>query len=170
MKKNGTAILLIGSAAIGLSGCDSLRNTFGLDHYQADEFNVGENPPLSMPPSYNLVPPGSNPSGDGKNLGKIDDQSSTKKAKEVLFGTSTKTSDTTSHDAKSVVAKASEIQPADPTIRETVTKEKESLSTDPNSLPEKLSKMGDEIVKNAKRTSNEPNEADQANDAQTKES
>lgn len=40
-----------------LQGCDTLRSTFGLDHYQPDAFNVPTNPPLTLPPDYNLRPP-----------------------------------------------------------------------------------------------------------------
>lgn len=39
------------------SGCDKVRNTFGLDHYQADEMNVNPNPPLTTPPNLKLSPP-----------------------------------------------------------------------------------------------------------------
>lgn len=47
----------LGTAFMLLSGCDSLRSTFGLDHYQADAFSVPTNPPLTLPPDYNLRPP-----------------------------------------------------------------------------------------------------------------
>ena len=40
-----------------LQGCDTLRSTFGLDHYQPDAFNISTNPPLILPPEYNLLPP-----------------------------------------------------------------------------------------------------------------
>ncbi len=43
-------------ASLTLTGCDNVRNVFGLDHYQADEFNVNTNKPLSMPPSYDELP------------------------------------------------------------------------------------------------------------------
>ena len=40
-----------------LSGCDKVKETFGFDHYQPDEFNVGQNSPLSLPPDSTLRPP-----------------------------------------------------------------------------------------------------------------
>ncbi len=152
MKKRIGAVLL-GSAAITLTGCDTFRNTFGLDHYQADEFNVSDNPPLSMPPNYNLAPPANNSSGNTEK--KIaDNENTTKKAKEALLGRAEKTKNASTNSGKVVVQKASEVQKADPEIRKTVTAEKESLSSDSNSLPNKLAKMGEEIAKNAKNTSN----------------
>jgi hypothetical protein len=151
MKKHIGAILL-GSTAITLTGCDTFRNTFGLDHYQADEFNVSDNPPLSMPPNYNLAPPANN-SSENTEKKKADDENTTKKAKEALLGRAEKTKNTTTNSGKVVVEKASEVQKADPEIRKTVTAEKESLSSDSDSFSNKLAKIGDEIAKNAKNTS-----------------
>ncbi|MBA4249120.1 MAG: hypothetical protein C0432_00145 [Candidatus Puniceispirillum sp.] len=44
-------------AMMTLSACDSVKKTFGFDHYQPDEMNVIDNPPLSLPPCYDLRPP-----------------------------------------------------------------------------------------------------------------
>lgn len=40
-----------------LSGCDTIRSTLGLDHNQANGFDVPINPPLVLPPDFNLRPP-----------------------------------------------------------------------------------------------------------------
>ncbi|AIK96468.1 DUF3035 domain-containing protein [Candidatus Odyssella acanthamoebae] len=53
MNKN---IILLSFTAVLLSGCDSIKHTFGLDHYQADEYSMPTTPPLSMPPGYNELP------------------------------------------------------------------------------------------------------------------
>ena len=153
MKKHITVILL-SSAFITLTGCDTFRNTFGLDHYQADEFNVGENPPLSMPPNYNLAPPANNASENSEKK-KADDENTTKKAKEALLGRAEKTKNSSTNSGKIIVKKASEVQKPDPEIRKTVTEEKDSLSSDSNSFPDKVAKIGQEIAKNAKNTSTE---------------
>ncbi len=42
-----------------LSGCAQVRDTFGLNHYQADEFMVDPNDPLIIPPDYRLPEPSS---------------------------------------------------------------------------------------------------------------
>jgi len=47
-------------AGVMLSSCDSMRNTFGFDHYQADEMQVNPNPrlaALTIPPNFQLRPP-----------------------------------------------------------------------------------------------------------------
>ena len=49
--------LTLSTLMLLLSGCDTIRNTLGLDHYQADAFAVQTNPPLVLPPDYNLTPP-----------------------------------------------------------------------------------------------------------------
>lgn len=151
MNKHITAVLL-GSAALALSGCDTFRNTFGLDHYQADEFNISDNPPLSMPPNYNLAPPTNN-DANGSAKKAADAENTTKKAKEALLGRAEKTKSTSTSSGKAVIKKASEVQKADPEIRKTVTEEKESLSSESDSFPDKLANMGREIAKNAKNTS-----------------
>lgn len=40
-----------------MSGCTQVKESFGLGHYQADEFCVDPNPPLELPPEYNLPKP-----------------------------------------------------------------------------------------------------------------
>lgn len=157
MKKSIFALLAASSTFI-LTGCDSLRNTFGLDHYQADEFNVAENPPLSMPPNYTLTPPSydANSKDKNKEQKKQKDDSSSMKAKEALLGKKSKTEDTESASAKAIVAKASADTKADPKIRETVEKEEAAESSSMDGVSEKLSKMGQKIVENAKKTSNNP--------------
>lgn len=54
---NKSGVIALSIMLLTLSGCDSVRNTFGLDHYQADAFTVPTNPPLTLPPDYNLRPP-----------------------------------------------------------------------------------------------------------------
>jgi hypothetical protein len=44
-------------AAFLLTGCDSVKDALGMNHYQPDEFLVATNPPLELPPSYHVRPP-----------------------------------------------------------------------------------------------------------------
>lgn len=55
--KTTVKLALITLVPLALSSCDSVRNTFGLDHYRSDEWSVPNTPPLDLPPDYNLVPP-----------------------------------------------------------------------------------------------------------------
>jgi hypothetical protein len=50
-------LLLVSFFFVFLTGCDKVKETFGFDHYQPDEFNVEQNSPLSLPPDSNLRPP-----------------------------------------------------------------------------------------------------------------
>ncbi len=50
-------LLLVSSLFLFLTGCDKVKETFGFDHYQPDEFNVDQSAPLSLPPDSTLRPP-----------------------------------------------------------------------------------------------------------------
>lgn len=71
-------------AASLLSGCSSVRNTFGFDHYQPDEMQTDPNPrlaALTIPPNFQLRPP--RPGIPNPNQLQADES-----AKEVLLGSS----------------------------------------------------------------------------------
>jgi hypothetical protein len=51
-----TAILAV--ALFSLAGCDSVRSALGLDRHVPDETQVVAHPALTLPPDYNLRPPG----------------------------------------------------------------------------------------------------------------
>jgi hypothetical protein len=123
MKKTVKILTFIG-AAVSLSGCDSVRNTLGLDHYQPDEFNIADNPPLSMPKDYNLRPP-----VEGKvNPHRTESNVSAQQAEQTLLGANrglatAKGSDPT---AQSIVEQAKVGQVVDPDIRTMVNQEAKS--------------------------------------------
>ena len=146
VKKILVSLILV-SGALGLSGCDTFRNTLGLDHYQPDEFQVQEHPPLSMPKDYSLRPPKSpEPAGQQQNM-------STKKAEAALTGKQPNktTSGKIDKNAQGLIDKANAGDKVDPNIRETVDKEAESEPK--TALEAKLA----EIKKNA-TTLNSPNQ------------
>ena len=47
----------LAAGTLMLAGCSGWRQTFGLDHAPPDEFTVVSQPPLSLPPDFNLRPP-----------------------------------------------------------------------------------------------------------------
>jgi hypothetical protein len=51
------ALLLILTASVGLAGCEAAKQAVGLGKNPPDEFQVVAQPPLSMPPDYNLPTP-----------------------------------------------------------------------------------------------------------------
>ena len=50
-------IALLGGLALGVSGCESTRETFGLNKQAPDEFQVVSRAPLSLPPDFTLRVP-----------------------------------------------------------------------------------------------------------------
>jgi Protein of unknown function (DUF3035) len=58
--------LILGIAALGLAGCDSLDRALGLEKVVPDEFAVVSHAPLAIPPDYTLRPPrpGAAPTSD----------------------------------------------------------------------------------------------------------
>lgn len=46
-------------ALFSLAGCDDVRSALGLDRHVPDETQVVSRPALTLPPDYNLRPPGS---------------------------------------------------------------------------------------------------------------
>ena len=71
--------LIIIVLAISLNSCSKLRESAGVTRQSLDEFKVVENPPLVIPPDFNLVAP------DKLQQKNIDDVEN-ELAKEILFG------------------------------------------------------------------------------------
>ena len=62
-----------------LTSCDTVRDSAGVNRKVIDEYAVIENPPLVIPPNFNLLPP------EQMGAKKIEDTDS-ELAKEILFG------------------------------------------------------------------------------------
>ena len=62
-----------------LNGCSKVRESAGVNRKQIDEFQVLENPPLVIPPDFNLISPDQL---EEKNIDDIEKEL----AKEILFG------------------------------------------------------------------------------------
>ena len=71
-------ILLLSSSLLVVS-CSKVRESAGVNRKNIDEFAVIENPPLVIPPDFNLLPPDQL---EEKNL----DKAESDLAKEILFG------------------------------------------------------------------------------------
>ena len=70
-------ILII--ASLFLSSCSSVRKSAGVTRKSLDEFKVVENPPLVIPPDFNLLPP---EQLEKKNIDDVEKEL----AQEILFG------------------------------------------------------------------------------------
>jgi hypothetical protein len=143
MKKNKKIYLMaIVAAGAALSGCDQLRNTLGLDHYQADPFRIPVNPPLSMPPDYNLRPPVPGAPNPG-------DVNHKEKAQEKMLGQKVSLEKTPSDAEKSILSHTHQTTVADPNIRAEVDKEAEEEKT----LFGKLKNIGSNATTNLSKGS-----------------
>ena len=142
------ALILVGLSLL-LTACDSVKSTLGMDHYQADEFNIKQNDPLSMPPNYKLMPPRTKDK-DGKS---VPLNPSAEKAKKVVGGGESEASisEVSKQDLKDKTGSADE------TIRETV--DKESTQVSDSALDNKLDAWKKEFVQNAKSI-NQPKSGD----------
>ena len=72
-------ILLILISNIFLLSCSTVRDSAGVNRKVIDEYTVVENPPLVIPPNFNLLPP---EQMESKNI----DDTDSELAKEILFG------------------------------------------------------------------------------------
>ncbi|WP_288349373.1 DUF3035 domain-containing protein [uncultured Thalassospira sp.] len=113
-------IALLGGLALGVSGCESTRETFGLNKQSPDEFQVVSRAPLSLPPDFTMRVP--EPGAARPQTGSTTDQ-----ARRILVGDDpTKVKrDISGTGSKGQVAllSASGAQYADPEIRSTVDRE-----------------------------------------------
>ena len=71
-----------------LASCSEIRDSAGVNRKNIDEFKVVENPPLVIPPDFNLLPP---EQLSEKNINDVEGEL----AKEILFGLDEEGSDET---------------------------------------------------------------------------
>lgn len=147
---------LVGSIGLLLllTACDGVKDSLGMGHYQADEFNLQQNPPLSMPPNYKLMPPHTKDK-EGKS---VPLNPSAERAKQVVGGGEA-TGEISADSASDLKSKTGT---ANDTIRETV--DKEAV----DGVDDKLSKWKEEFVKNAKSISGPEKVQEVAGDAGSK--
>jgi hypothetical protein len=141
-------LIFFTSSLLILSGCDTVRDTFGLNHSAPDEFKVSENPPLSMPRDYALRPPAEGTDVPGT---AALNYNASKEAQKTLLGhapaSSADTHTTAISSEKSLLSHAQAEQKTDPNIRQIVNEEAKTDSS--SDISGKLSKMGDKIKENA---------------------
>ena len=133
------AILILIGFSLLLTGCDSVKSTLGMDHYQADEYNVKDNESLTIPPNYNLMPPRTK----DKDGNSVPLTPSAQKAKKAIGAESSETSlsDTSQQDLKDKVGSESD------DIRQKV--DEETKQEGDTALDKKLSAWKKEFSENA---------------------
>lgn len=121
-----TSIIL---SSLAMGGCDTFRNTFGLDHYSPNEWSAAEpSPGLILPPDFKSRPKLPPPAPGSPNPHAV---SATVKAQKTVLGSAP---DHTSSPAvgrgeADIVEKASENQPVTPGIRKIVDEEAQEDDT-----------------------------------------
>jgi hypothetical protein len=50
-------LIIVTTVSLLLTGCDTAKDAFGLNRSQPDEFSVPDNPPLTIPKEFRVVPP-----------------------------------------------------------------------------------------------------------------
>ena len=72
-------VIIVLSCSLFLVSCSKVRESAGVSRKNIDEFTIVENPPLIIPPDFNLLPPDQL---EEKNL----ENEESELAKEILFG------------------------------------------------------------------------------------
>jgi hypothetical protein len=75
-------------SSLFLASCSQIRDSAGVNRKNIDEFRVVENPPLIIPPDFNLLPP---EQLSEKNINDVESEL----AKEILFGLDEENNDET---------------------------------------------------------------------------
>ncbi len=119
-------LILALTSSLLLVSCSKVRESAGVNRKNIDEFAVIENPPLVIPPDFNLLPPDQL---EEKNL----DKAESELAKEILFGlddeTNSKNSDLSTMEN---ILKQSNVDDTNDSIRDEINEqfasEKRSVS------------------------------------------
>ena len=108
-------ILVLLSSLLTVS-CSKVRESAGVNRKNIDEFTVIENPPLVIPPDFNLLPPDQLKE---KNL----DKAESDLAKEILFGLENETNNNVELSTMENILNKSNADETNDTIRDEIDEE-----------------------------------------------
>ncbi len=129
MKKH---IAILACLVLVLSGCSQVREELGLNRNSPDEFTVVKRAPLTMPPGYNLFPP-----GEVTNDAAVERTSD--EAKVAVFGSTSETKSTPDDSEQAFLQKIGADE-ADSSIRSKIDRENGYVTLEKQSTIEKLFK------------------------------
>ena len=146
-------IYLIIICSLFLISCDSVRDSAGVNRKVIDEYRVVENPPLVIPPNFNLLPP---EQLESKNIDNIDSEL----AKEILFGLEEKDQKNKSDNMLiNEIINKTESEDMDENIRKTINEEfageKSSINDETNFETEEELNQAIENTKKRNKNKNE---------------
>ena len=148
MQKN----ILAFSAVFLLTACESMKDSLGLTHYQADEFNVKQHDALEVPPNYNLMPP--RKKDKDKDGNSIPIKETAVKAKEVIGGETANTALSSESEAELKEKTGT----ADDSVRAKI--DSEAGAEEDSAVDKKLSAWKKEFVENAASLNSDKNSQD----------
>lgn len=143
-KTNGIIISLC--ALLILTGCSQMREELGLNRHSPDEFTVVKRAPLTMPPGYQLMPP-----GESTNVASAERTSD--EAKTAVFGTKAQTKTTPDNSEQAFLQKIGADQ-ANASIRTTIDRESGYVTLEKQSTIDKIFKRNsaeDAIIVDAEK-------------------
>ena len=146
--------LVIITSILILSSCGTVRDSAGVNRKVIDEYSVIENPPLVIPPDFNLLPPEQISS---KDILDTDNEL----AKEILFGledTETLTESNTS--LINEIINETEADEVDDNIRDSINEEfaGEKSSTDDETIFNNEDELNKAIIDTEDKNSNNKNQ------------
>ena len=146
--------LVIITSILILSSCGTVRDSAGVNRKVIDEYSVIENPPLVIPPDFNLLPPEQISS---KDILDTDNEL----AKEILFGledTETLTESNTS--LINEIINETEADEVDDSIRNSINEEfaGEKSSTDDETIFNNEDELNKAIIDTEDKNSNNKNQ------------
>ncbi len=146
--------LVIITSILILSSCGTVRDSAGVNRKVIDEYSIIENPPLVIPPDFNLLPPEQISS---KDILDTDNEL----AKEILFGledTETLTESNTS--LINEIINKTEADEVDDSIRDSINEEfaGEKSSTDDETIFNNEDELNKAIIDTEDKNSNNKNQ------------
>lgn len=108
-------IIMAGSLLLNACGEVSVKDTLGLDQRAPDEFRVVSRPPLSVPPQFDLRPPGVT----GENM-----PATRTRAQSLMLGNTDNSKDISSSKAEATFLQKAGVDAADPNIKKELTEQK----------------------------------------------
>mgnify|MGYP001333393310 CR=1 FL=1 len=136
MNTSGRVIAVL-LAVLAAGGCESARETIGLDKAAPDEFSVYTRAPLSLPPEYGLRPPA--PGSDRPQ--KVNPRDV---AKQAILGGQEKAAAGSSAGVQALLRDTGALT-SDPEIRTAINKETTILAEEDQDIAERILFWGDPI-------------------------
>ena len=144
-------LFIIIVSSLFLSSCNSVRESAGVNRKVIDEYSVIENPPLVIPPNFNLLPP---EQIKPKNIDDVESEL----AKEILFGLESEDTELKNNETliKEIV-KETEISNSDADIRTSIDSEfaGEKSSINDETIFETENDINNAILETNEKTNNQ---------------